>query len=192
MVETVSEVLEAVRADTGCTEVTLMEGPELGGFLRVLIRATTIESCLSAEVELQRIQVDELARQVQATGELPWEDSVVAVYPLWYAVSMAEDGTALRRPDPDNQVVIQYPRRLDLLAMGNDRAEVLQRIGVSVISEETREDWIVDDGPLGAEASANHVSAESRSLAHSSTNTNTSVISYPAVSSLSSPRKRRL
>ena len=59
---------------------------------------------------------------------MPWEDCVVTVFPLRNAVSMVEDGTALMRPDPDNQVVIQYPRRLDLLAMGNDRAEVLQRI----------------------------------------------------------------
>ena len=124
----VFEVLETVRADTGCTEVTLAEGPELGGFLRFLIRATTTESSLRAEVELQRTQVDELVRGVQAAGDQPWEDSVVAVYPLRHAVSMAEDGMALMRPDPDRQVVIQYPRRLDPLAMGNDRAEVLQSI----------------------------------------------------------------
>ena len=82
VVGTVLEVSETVRADTGCTEVTLAEGPELGGFQRFLIRATTVELCLRAEAALQRTQVDELARQVQATGELPWEDSVVALYPL--------------------------------------------------------------------------------------------------------------
>ena len=78
MVGTIFEVLETVRADTGCTEVTLAEGSELGGFLRVLIRATTIESCLRAKAALQRTQVDELVRGVQAAGDQPWEDCVVA------------------------------------------------------------------------------------------------------------------
>ena len=77
---------------------------------------------------MQRTQVDSLVRRVQGAGDMPWEDCVVAVFPLWNAASMAEDGTALMRPDPDNQVVIQYPRRFNLLAMGNDRAEGLQRI----------------------------------------------------------------
>ena len=52
----------------------------------------------------------------------------------------------------------------------------LAESGVSVTSEETREDWIVDGNPLGAEASANHVAAESPSVARSSTNPNTSVL----------------
>ena len=46
---------------------------------------------------------------MQGAGDLPWDDCVVAVFPLWNVVSMADDGTALVQPDPDNQVVIQYP-----------------------------------------------------------------------------------
>ena len=43
---------------------------------------------------------------------------------------MADDGRAVLQPHPDNQVIIEYPRRFDRLAMGENRAEVLQRIGV--------------------------------------------------------------
>ena len=60
--------------------------------------------------------------------------------------------------------------------------------GVSVTSEETREDWVVDDDPLGVEASANHVTAESPPGARGSTNSNTSAIDYPAVSPSRSPQ----
>ena len=46
---TVMRVSETVRADTGCTQVTLAEGSELDNYRQVLIRAATIESCLRAE-----------------------------------------------------------------------------------------------------------------------------------------------
>ena len=42
----------------------------------------------------------------------------------------AADGRTLLQPHPDNQLVIEYPLRFDRLAMGENRAEVLQRIGV--------------------------------------------------------------
>ena len=45
-------------------------------------------------------------------------------------VSMADDGRALLQPHPNNQVVIEYPLRFNCRAMGENRAEVLQRIGV--------------------------------------------------------------
>ena len=128
VVWTVMGLSETVRADTRCTQVTLAEGSELDDYRQVLSRAATIESCLRAKASLQRTQVDTLVRRVQGAGDLPWDDCVVTVFPLWNVVSMADDGTALVQPDPDNQVVIQYPRRFDLLAMGEDRAEVLQRI----------------------------------------------------------------
>ena len=68
-----------------------------------------MESCLRAEASLQRTQVDALVRRVQGAGDLPWDDCVVTVFPLSNVVSMADDGTALVQPHPDNQVVIQYP-----------------------------------------------------------------------------------
>ena len=128
VVRTVMRLSETVRAATGCTQVTLTESSELDEYRQVLIRATTIESCLRAEASLQRTQVAALVTREQAAGDMPSDDCVVVVFPLRNVVSMADDGTALMQPDPDNQVIIQYPRRLDLLAMGDDRAEVLQRI----------------------------------------------------------------
>ena len=69
-----------------------------------------------------------MVRRVQGAGDLPADDCVVAVFPLGNVVSMGDDGRALVKPHPDNQVVMQYPRRYNLLAMGDNRAEVLQRI----------------------------------------------------------------
>ena len=43
---------------------------------------------------------------------------------------MTDGGRAVLQHHPDNQTIIEYPRRLDRLAMGENRAEVLQRIGV--------------------------------------------------------------
>ena len=128
VVRTVMRLSETVRAATGCTQVTLTESSELDEYRQVIIRATTIEACLRAEASLQRTQVAALVTREQAAGDMPSDDCVVVVFPLRNVVSMADDGTALMQPDPDNQVIIQYPRRLDLLAMGDDRAEVLQRI----------------------------------------------------------------
>ena len=50
---------------------------------------------------------------------------------------------------------------------------------------------MVDDDSLGVEASENHVTAESPPGARGSTNSNNSVIDYPAVSSSRSPQTRR-
>ena len=64
--------------------------------------------------------MDALVRRVQGAGDLPWHDCVVAVFPLSNIVKMADDRRALVQPHPDNQVVIKYPRRYDLLAMGDN------------------------------------------------------------------------
>ena len=42
-------------------------------------------------------------------------------------VHMTDDGRAVLLHHPDNQIIIEYPRHLDRLAMRGNRAEVLQR-----------------------------------------------------------------
>ena len=84
----------------------LAEGLELDEYRQVVIRATAIESCLRAEVSMQRTQVETLARHVQGARDLPADDCVVAVFPLGNVVSMGDDGRALVQSRPDNQVVI--------------------------------------------------------------------------------------
>ena len=75
-------VAETVQADMGFTEVTLAEGSKLDDYRQVVIRAETIEPCLRAEASMQRTQVDVLVRRVQGAGDLPWDDCVVAMFPL--------------------------------------------------------------------------------------------------------------
>ena len=116
---TVMTVAETVRAGTGCKEMILAEGLELDEYRQVIIRAAMIESCLRLEVSMQRTPVEALVRRVQGAGDLPAGDCVLAaMFPLGNVVSMGDDGRALVQPHPDNQVVIQYPRCYNLLAMG--------------------------------------------------------------------------
>ena len=45
-------------------------------------------------------------------------------------VRMTNDGRAVLQHHPDNPMIVEYPRRFDRLATGENRAEALQRIGV--------------------------------------------------------------
>ena len=95
VVRTVMMVAETVRAGTGCTQVILAEGSELDEYRQVSIRVATVESCLRAEVAMQRTQVDALARRGQGAGDLPADNCVAVVFPLGNVVSTADDGRAL-------------------------------------------------------------------------------------------------
>ena len=54
----------------------------------------------------------------------------MVVIPLKNLVRMTDDGRAILLHHPDNQVIIEYPRHLDRIALRDDREEVLQTIRV--------------------------------------------------------------
>ena len=89
----------------------LAEGSELDEYRQVVIRATTIESCLRAEVSMLRTQVEALARRVQGAEDLPSDDCVVAVFPLGNVVSMGDDALGAASPgQPGSNTVSQTLR----------------------------------------------------------------------------------
>ena len=60
---------------------------------------------------------------------LPRDDCVVVVLPLSNDVRVTVNGRAVLQHHPDNQMIIEYPQRLDRLTMEGNRAKVLKRIG---------------------------------------------------------------
>ena len=59
------------------------------------------------------------------------DDSVTLVVPLSNEVHMTNEGRAILKQHPYNQVFFEYPRRLDLLAMGENRSKVLREISTA-------------------------------------------------------------
>ena len=115
--------------DKGITHYSV-EGSDADEYRKTFFQAETMEASLRCQLSLRRAQVDVLSRRAQGAGVPPRDDCVVVVLPLSNDVRMTDDGRAVLQHHPDNQIIIEYPRRLDCLAMGENRAEVLQRIGV--------------------------------------------------------------
>ena len=86
-----------------------MEGSDDDDYLKIFIRAETMEACLFCEIALRRAQVDELSKRTQGASVLPRDDCVVMVIPLTNLVRMTDDGRAILLHQPDNQVVIEFP-----------------------------------------------------------------------------------
>ena len=105
-------------------------GSDSDEHLKVFIRAETMEACLYCEIALLRAQVDEMSKRTQGASVPPRDDCVVVVIPLKNLVRMTDDGRAILLHRPDNQVIIEYPRHLDRIALRDDREEVLQTISV--------------------------------------------------------------
>ena len=91
-----------------------------------------MEASLRCQLSLRRAEVDVLLRRAQGAGVPPRDDCAVVVLPVSNDVRMTVDGRAVLQHHPDNQMIIEYPARLDRLAMGENRAEVLQ--GISAVS----------------------------------------------------------
>ena len=59
---------------------------------------------------------------------MPRDDCVMSTLRLSGGARMKDNGRAVWRHHPDNQMILRYPKGLDLVAMGENRSEVLQSI----------------------------------------------------------------
>ena len=125
---TASIVTRILRMDKGVTHFSVGSS-DAGECRKAFFQTETMEASLRCHLSLRRAHVDVLSRRTQGAGFPPRDDCVVVVLPLWNDVRMTGDGRAVLQHHPDNQVIIEYPQRLNRLAMGENRAEVLQGIG---------------------------------------------------------------
>ena len=121
------EVWRILGADPGITYCSV-EAPDADGYRRVEIRADTKEACLHCEMSLMMAQMEALSRRVQGAGFMPRDDCVVTTLRLSGGARMKDNGRAVWRHHPDNQMIVHYPKGLDLVAMGENRSEVFQWI----------------------------------------------------------------
>ena len=106
-----------------------VEGSDDDEYRTAFFQTETMEASLRCHLKLRRAQVEVLSRRTQEAGFPPRDDCVVLVLPLSNDARMTDDRRAVLKHHPDNQVIIEYPQRLNRLAMGENRAEVLQGIG---------------------------------------------------------------
>ena len=100
---TKSTVTRILQADKKITYASV-EGSDDDDYLKVFIRAETMEACLFCGIALRRAQVDELPKRTQRTSVPPRDDCVVMVIPLTNLVRMTGDGRAILLHHPNNQV----------------------------------------------------------------------------------------
>ena len=122
-----SEVWRILGACPGITFCSV-QAPDADGYRRVEIRAYAMEACQHCEMSLMRAQMEALLRRVQGAGFMPRDDCVVATLRLSNGARMKDNGRAVWRHHPDNQMIIRYPKGLDHAAMGGNRSEVFQWI----------------------------------------------------------------
>ena len=124
---TVSTVTRILRMDKGVTHYSV-EGSDEDEYRTVFFQTKMMEASLRCHLKLRRAQVEVLSRRTQGAGFRSRDDCVVLVMPLSNDVFMTGDGRAVLKHHPDNQVLIDYSQRLDRLAMGENRFEVLLEI----------------------------------------------------------------
>ena len=95
-------------------------------------KTDTEEDSLRARMKLKEEQVAVLLRhRLWGRGFPLRDDSVTLIVPLENEVKMTEDGRAMLKQHWHNQVFIEYPQRLDILAMGEDKPKVLREISAA-------------------------------------------------------------
>ena len=108
-----------------------MEGSDEDEFRTARFKTETEEASLRARLNLKEKQVAVLLRRTLGKGFPSRDDSVTLVMPLSNEVHMTSEGRAMLRQHPHNQVFFEYPRRLDLRAMGENRSKVLREISTA-------------------------------------------------------------
>ena len=121
-----SEVWRILGADLGITYCSV-EAPDADGNRQVEIRADTKEACLHCEMSLTSEQKEALSRCLYGAGFMPRDDCVVSTLRLSGGARMKDNGRAVWRHHPDNQMIVHYPKGLDLVAMGENRSEVFNK-----------------------------------------------------------------
>ena len=109
-----------------------VDGSDEDEFRTASFKTETEEASLRARLNLKEEKVVVLMRRKLWEEGFPLrDDSVTLVVPLSNEVHMTSEGRAMLRQHPHNQAFFEYPRRLDLRAMGENRAKVLQEISTA-------------------------------------------------------------